>query len=166
MWQRRRAYDGQKLRILLVEDNPDLLRVESHLLQRNRGWVVLAAGQEYRDASSYTSDLKPQVVVLDLDRPAADGLETILHLRNVLPGVGIIGLTLSNGSAYRQAALAAGADDVVCKADMVQDLPPAIQRVGRQRPSRRRRMRLAERWLRRRVGRPLGPYVSGRRLGA
>jgi hypothetical protein len=34
-------------------------------------------------------------------------------MRKVLPGVGIVALTLLKGDAYRQAALAAGADDVV-----------------------------------------------------
>ena len=56
-------------------------------------------------------------------------METISRLRNMLPGVGIIALTLLNDNAYRQAALAAGADDLVRKAEVVTDLLPAIRRV-------------------------------------
>ena len=40
------------------------------------------------------------------------GLETISRLRNMLPDVGIIALTLLEGNAYRQAAMAAGGDDL------------------------------------------------------
>jgi len=43
------------------------------------------------------------------------GLETISRLRNVLPDVGIIALSLLEGDTYRQAAVAAGADDLVRK---------------------------------------------------
>jgi DNA-binding NarL/FixJ family response regulator len=55
--------------------------------------------------------------------------ETISRLRKMLPGVGIIALPLLDSNAYRQAALAAGADDVVSKAELVNDLLPAIRRV-------------------------------------
>ena len=71
-------------------------------------------------------DLQPQVILFGLDRP---GLETISRLRDALPGVGIIAMTLLEGTAYRQAALAAGADDLVRKAELVTDLLPAIRRV-------------------------------------
>ena len=43
--------------------------------------------------------------------------------------MGIITLTLLEGNAYRQAALAAGADDLVRKAELTTDLLPAIWRV-------------------------------------
>jgi hypothetical protein len=42
--------------------------------------------------------------------------------------VGIIALTLLEGDVYRQAALAAGADDVIRKAELTTDLLPAIRR--------------------------------------
>jgi DNA-binding NarL/FixJ family response regulator len=67
------------------------------------------------------------VILIGLDRP---GLETISRLRTVLPGVGIIALTLLNNSASRKAAMAAGADDVVLKAELITDLLPAIRRVA------------------------------------
>ena len=63
-------------------------------------------------------------------------METISRLRNMLPGVGIIALTLLNGNAYQQAALAAGADDLVGKAEVVTDLLPAIRRVAQAKRSR------------------------------
>jgi CheY-like chemotaxis protein len=63
------------------------------------------------------------------------GLETISRLRNMLPGVGIIALTLLEGNAYRQAALAAGADDLVPKAELITDLLP-VRRVTQANRSR------------------------------
>jgi DNA-binding NarL/FixJ family response regulator len=73
------------------------------------------------------------VIVIGLDRPAP---ETITRLRKVLPGVGIIAPTLLAGNAYRQAAMAAGADDVVFKAKLITELLPAIRRVTQAKRSR------------------------------
>ena len=162
MWQRRRIDSALKTRVFLVEDNQDLLRVESHLLRRHRGCLVVAASPNGDAALAHMPDPKPQVIVLDLDRPAADGLGMILFLREALPGVGIIGLTVSKGSAYWQAARAAGADDVVCKSEMVRDLPLAIQQVARLRGFRRRRPLLTQHRLHRRNGHSFRLQVSGR----
>jgi DNA-binding NarL/FixJ family response regulator len=158
--------DGPKTRVLLVEDNQDLLRAESHLLRRHRGCLVVAATLSDDETLAHIPDLKPQVVVLDLDRPAANGLGIIPCLREALPGVGIIGLTVSKGSAYWQAARAAGADDVVCKPDMVRDLPPAIQRVARLRGLRRRRPLLTGHRWHRRKGHAVRVIVSGQSRAA
>jgi hypothetical protein len=43
------------------------------------------------------------------------------HERNMLPGVGIVALTMLEGTAYRQVTLAAGADDLVRKEGDMKD---------------------------------------------
>jgi DNA-binding NarL/FixJ family response regulator len=86
-----------------------------------------------KEALAQTQDLQPQVILIGLDRP---GLETIPRLRKVLPGVGIIVLTLLEGNAYQLAAMAAGADDLVPKAELITDLLPAIRQVMQARLSR------------------------------
>jgi len=83
-----------------------------------------------------TQNLQPQVILIGLDTPGPTGLETIPRLRKVLPNVGIIALTLLEGNAYRQAALAAGAGDVVRKAELTTDLLPAIRHVTQANRSR------------------------------
>ena len=140
----------------LVAENQDLLRVESDLLQRHRGWFVVSAGEEVEEGLRKARDLRPHVVVLDLDRPCTDGLRTILDLREQLPDVHIIGLTVAKGSAHGQAALSAGANAMVCKSEMVRDLPPAIHRAAWSRGIRWRRMNRIERRLRGRSSRSLG----------
>jgi DNA-binding NarL/FixJ family response regulator len=47
----------------------------------------------------------------------------------VLPGVGIIVLSLLNDNVYRKAARAAGADDSVLKAELITDLLSATRQV-------------------------------------
>jgi DNA-binding NarL/FixJ family response regulator len=118
--------DYFNIRLLLVDDNEAFRRVAAEFLQRQPELIVVGAVRGGEEVPAQAQDLGPQVILIGLDRP---GLEIIPRLRKVLPGVGIIVLTLLEGNAYRQAALAAGADDVVPKAQLITGLLPAIRRV-------------------------------------
>jgi DNA-binding NarL/FixJ family response regulator len=120
--------DSLKIRVLLVDENPTFLRIAADFLQRQHDLILAGAICGGEEALTRAQDLGPHVVLIGLDRP---GLETIPRLRKALPGVGIIALTLLEGNAYRQAALAAGADDLIQKAKLITDLLPAIRRVIR-----------------------------------
>ncbi len=118
---------------LLVDDNEAFLRVATDFLRRQHELIVVGAIYGSEEVLAQAQDLGPQVILVGLDRP---GLETISCLREVLPVVGIIALSLLNDNTYRGAALAAGADDVVCKAELIADLLPAIRRVMQAKRSR------------------------------
>jgi len=117
---------------LLVDDNEAFLHAAAEFLHRQRELIVVGAicGKE---VLVQAQDLQPQVILIGLDRSS---LETISRLRKVLPDGGIIALTLLEGNAYRQAALVAGADDLVRKAELITDLLPAIRRVTQANRSR------------------------------
>jgi len=108
-----------------VDDNEASLRITAAPSQRQD---ELTGGGAIRgeEALVQVRDLRPQVILVGPDRP---GLETISRLRKVLPGVGIIALTPLNDNACRQTALAAGADDLVPKAELTTKLLPAIRLV-------------------------------------
>jgi DNA-binding NarL/FixJ family response regulator len=118
--------DSLKIRVLVVDDNEAFLRVATDFLQRHDDLIVVGAICGDEEALAQVQDLQPRVILIGLEGPA---LETISGLRKMLPGVGIITLTLLEGNAYRQAALAAGADELVRKAELTTDLVPAIRRV-------------------------------------
>ena len=127
--------DSFKIRVLLVDDNEAFLRVATDFLQRHHDLIVVGAICGGEEALAQAQDLGPQVILIGLDKP---GLETISRLRKMLPGVGIIALTLLEGNAYRQAAMAAGADDIVPKAQLITGLLTAIRRVMQAKRSPRR----------------------------
>jgi DNA-binding NarL/FixJ family response regulator len=118
--------DSLKIRVLVVDDNEAFLHVATDFLRRHDELTVVGAICGGEEALAQAQDLGPQVILIGLDMP---GLEILPRLQNILPGVGIIALTLLKDNAYRQAALAAGADDVVPKAELITDLLPAIRRV-------------------------------------
>jgi two-component system nitrate/nitrite response regulator NarL len=118
-----------KISVLLVDDHEAFLRVATEFLQRHDELAIVGAARGGEEALTLAQDLRPQVILIDLNMPGLSGLETIARLRAMLPEVSIIALTLLDPKAYRQAALAAGADDFVPKANLSTDLLPAIQRV-------------------------------------
>jgi DNA-binding NarL/FixJ family response regulator len=121
---------GPKIRVLLVDDHEPFLRVATDFLQRQHELVVVGALRGGEEALAQAQDLRPQVILIDLNMPGLNGLETIPRLRAMLPEAGIIALTLLDINIYRQPALAAGADDFVSKANLTADLLPAIRRVA------------------------------------
>jgi DNA-binding NarL/FixJ family response regulator len=120
--------EERRLAVLLVDDSQMFLDVAIAFLQRHDELLVVGAVLGGEEALVQAQELQPHVILIDLDMPGLAGLETIPRLRAMLPQAGIIALTLLSGSAYRQATLAAGGDDLVPKATMSTDLLPAIER--------------------------------------
>ena len=117
-----------QITVLLVDDNPTFLRIASRFLERQNEVVVAGTAGGGEEALLQARALRPQVILLDLAMPDLPGLDAIPRLRVILPEAHIIALTLLDSEGYRQAALAAGAEDFVSKTVMNTDLLPAIRR--------------------------------------
>jgi CheY-like chemotaxis protein len=117
--------------VMLVDDNPVFLRATSQFLEAHDDVVVVGTANGGDKALERVEGLHPQVVLIDLAMPGLPGLETIPHLRRMMPNLRIIALTVMNSPSFRQAALAAGADVFLAKANMRTDLLPAIRQLMR-----------------------------------
>ena len=122
--------EASKIRVFLVDDHEVFLRAATEFLQRHDDLTVVGVARRGEEALIQIQDLRPQVILVDLNMIGMCGLETIHRLRAMLPEAGIIALTLLDPKVYRQATVAAGADDFVLKANLSTDLLPAIRRVA------------------------------------
>lgn len=116
--------------VMLVDDNPTFLGIAARFLQQHDEVRVVSAAVGGEEAIGLAQAIQPQVILLDLAMPELPGLKAIPLLREALPRVGIIALTLLNTDGYRQAALAAGANDFVAKGNMNTELLPAIRKLA------------------------------------
>ena len=66
-------------RVLVVDDHP-LLRDVQVLLLREAGYVATALSGA-REALACLSDLRPDLIVLDMSMPGMDGYQFLRHLR-------------------------------------------------------------------------------------
>jgi two-component system, OmpR family, KDP operon response regulator KdpE len=114
----RRAASGH-LRVLIVEDEPALLRaLQINLRARGYDVATAAAGGE---ALAEARRQAPDAVLLDLGLPDIDGTEVIRELRG-WSGAPVIVLSGRAGSGDKIGALDAGADDYVTKPFDIEEL--------------------------------------------
>ena len=74
--------------------------------------------------------LVPDIILVDLARPASKRLQTVATLRSVYPNIPIITFMPIVSKEYTQASLNAGASACVPKAEMADVLLQTMQRVG------------------------------------
>ncbi|HNQ84205.1 MAG TPA: response regulator transcription factor [Bacteroidales bacterium] len=105
----------EQYRILLVDDEPDILEFLGYNLRRE-GFEVFTSSNG-RDGLAKVKEHKPHLVVLDVMMPEMDGIETCREIRQIpeLRNTLVIFLT-ARGEDYSQiAGFDAGADDYVTK---------------------------------------------------
>ena len=105
--------DGTPVRILVVDDEPNLAEVLSSVL-RHEGWEVQSAGSGV-DAVRTGREFRPDAVVLDMMLPDFDGLEVMRRLREDNPRMSVLFLTARDSVEDRIAGITAGGDDYVTK---------------------------------------------------
>jgi two-component system, OmpR family, alkaline phosphatase synthesis response regulator PhoP len=102
-------------RILLVDDEEDILEFVSYNLQRE-GFKVFSA-RNGTEAIQMTTKVKPDLIILDVMMPEMDGIAACEEIRK-LPGSKnvIIAFLTARGEDYSQiAGFEAGADDYITK---------------------------------------------------
>ncbi|MBM9503288.1 response regulator transcription factor [Streptomyces sp. KK5PA1] len=105
--------DGSPVRILVVDDEPDLAEVLSGVLEYE-GWQVRTAG-DVAGAVAEARAFRPDAVVLDVMLPDGDGLSVLKQLRAEQPEVCVLFLTARDSVEDRIAGITAGGDDYVTK---------------------------------------------------
>jgi two-component system KDP operon response regulator KdpE len=123
-----RAGRGAGMKVLVVEDEPQLLRAMRITLHA-RGYEVRTAATGQR-ALAEAAAAHPDIVVLDLGLPDLDGVAVITGLRG-WTNVPIIVLSGRTSGEDKVAALDAGADDYVTKPFGVDELLARIRAVAR-----------------------------------
>ncbi|MFE9118615.1 response regulator transcription factor [Streptomyces sp. NPDC007172] len=105
--------DGEPVRILVVDDEPDITDVLSGVMA-GEGWQVRTAA-DGTTALATARDFRPDAVVLDWMLPDLDGLQILRALRREAPQVCVLFLTARDAVEDRIAGITAGGDDYVTK---------------------------------------------------
>jgi CheY-like chemotaxis protein len=115
-------------RILLVEDDPHLAALYLEVLGAHGHDVALATnGQE---ALERIADVAPQLILLDLQMPVMDGLETAARLKaSEHAGIPVFALTNLQLPEEIAAALEAGCDGYLAKPHDPSDLADELAAV-------------------------------------
>jgi DNA-binding response OmpR family regulator len=117
------------MRILVIEDEPQLARHISSALLRNGHLPMVqhdgAAGLQACLAET------PDLIVLDLNLPSLDGMSVLTQLRQTKCSSRVIVLTAKGELEHRIRGLNAGADDYLAKPFSMDELVARIEALGR-----------------------------------
>jgi two-component system chemotaxis response regulator CheB len=121
-----------KIRILIVDDAVVVRRLVADLLSGDPALEVAGTAANGRIALSRIDQLQPDLVLLDVEMPEMDGLQTLATLRKTHPALPVIMLSrfTSRGAATTLDALALGANDYVAMPDGVRNLEEALRDLG------------------------------------
>lgn len=116
-------------RVMVVDDHALYREATIRFLEGQGPYVVVGTAADGDEALAKAPALVPDVILVDLSMPVRSGLETIPELRRLLPGAGIVVLSIADDPAYHAAAAAAGADAFVSKPQAADELLPVLGRV-------------------------------------
>ena len=120
---------GGEARLLVVEDEPTILELLSGSLWFAGFDVVTAASGV--EALRVTAVIRPDLILLDVMMPDADGFEVIRQLRSGGPRIPVIFLTARDAVRDRVAGLTLGGDDYITKPFSLDEVLARIRAVLR-----------------------------------
>ena len=126
------------MRILIADDNPLLRRVLRATLEAHEGWTVCCEAADGVEAIEQAKCCVPDIILLDLAMPNANGIDAARTISQLRPGVPIVLFTLYASPALDVQAREAGVQRVISKS-RPETLLPAIEEAWKQIQNRARR---------------------------
>jgi DNA-binding NarL/FixJ family response regulator len=117
------------IKVLLADDHSIVRAGLRRIIEESEDIEVIAEADEGRTAIHLAREKKPDVAVIDISMPGLDGLEVISQLKNYLPDLPIIMLTMHEEEQYVVRAIEAGAMGYVTKRSAPEHIVKAIQQV-------------------------------------
>src|SRR5688572_16519293 len=126
--------DGGKgiIKILLVDDMPEAREGIKKLLQFEQEFKVIGTASNGREGVAQAKELKPDIVIMDINMPDMDGLEAAAQITKAMPMVGVIMMSVQDDSDYMQRAMLAGARFFLTKPPDMDKLYTTIRTVYEQ----------------------------------
>lgn len=118
-------------RIVLADDHARIRMGLRYLLARLPDVRVVGEASDGREALDLVHQLEPDVLLLDMEMPGLDGIETARALQSEGSNVKILALSVHDDPEYIQGVLQMGAVGYLTKDEAVEQLGSAIQSVSR-----------------------------------
>src|SRR5882724_12598357 len=121
-------------RIVIVDDHPLFRKGLEQLIHSDGTFAVCGEAGSAAEAMEVIRKLDPDLVIVDLTLPGANGIELIKNIRAESPKLPILVLSMHDESLYALRALRAGAKGYVMKHEAMTNVVQAIHEVFNGRP--------------------------------
>ena len=120
----------RKLRILLVDDNSEHLRGVKELISLEAGYDVVGATTSANVAINLIKKYRPDIVLMDINMPEKDGLQTIQEIEKLDLGTKVIALSGYDDADLIFRAMKLGAKGYILKTMASAQLIYAIDEIA------------------------------------
>jgi DNA-binding NarL/FixJ family response regulator len=117
----------RSVRVLLVDDADPIRLLLRGLLGGAAGIEVVGEAGDGAEAIELARRLRPDVVLMDVTMPVLDGVSATAVITEELPGIRVLGLSISGDSETAERMVAAGAADYLTKGGAADDLIAAVR---------------------------------------
>jgi DNA-binding NarL/FixJ family response regulator len=121
-------------RIVIVDDHPLFRKGLEQLIHSEDGFAVCGEANNAPEAMDVIRKLNPDLAIVDLSLPGANGIELIKNIRAEFSKLPILVLSMHDESLYALRALRAGAEGYVMKHEAMTNVIQAIREVFNGRP--------------------------------
>lgn len=121
------AAEFTPITVVLVEDDVRIRSSLERIIRRDAGIRLLGGFPNAEEALIRIPELRPRVVVLDINLPGMDGIECVKQLCRLLPRVQILMLTVHEDSESIFHSISAGANGYLIKPPRAVELLAAIR---------------------------------------
>ena len=119
----------QEATILIVDDHPLLRHGLRDVIGQSSRFKIVGEAPDGQEALRQLACLKPQMVILDIDMPRLNGLETLRAIRELPFAVKAIILTMYKEEDMFNAAMDLGAKAYVLKENAANEIVAALEKV-------------------------------------
>jgi DNA-binding NarL/FixJ family response regulator len=121
-------------RIVIVDDHPLFRKGLEQLIHSDGAFAVCGEAGNAAESMDVIRKLNPDLAIVDLSLPGANGIELIKNIRAEFPNLPILVLSMHDESLYGLRALRAGANGYVMKHEAMANVVHAIHEVFSGRP--------------------------------
>ena len=126
-WTKKRGR-VEKIRVLIVDDSSAVRDGLQSILRAHPEIEVVGEAADGLEAMDEAERLRPDVILMDAQMPEMDGVEATRRIKETLPNIKILFLTVH--TEHMDAAITAGADSYLLKDCGRHELLQAIRKLG------------------------------------
>jgi DNA-binding NarL/FixJ family response regulator len=121
--------EDARSRILIADDHELMRRGLRGLLESHDEWAVCGEAIEGTEAVRKSTELKPDLVIMDVNLPGLSGIDAALQIRQEREAAKILFFTVHDSEEIIREIVGAGAQGYVAKSRASQDLVEAVRNV-------------------------------------
>ena len=120
---------GEKISVVIVDDVEETREYLTKLLHFESGIQVVGEAADADSGIAVSRELRPDIVLMDINMPGRDGISATEAIRAQVPGTQVIMMSVQAEADYLRRSMLAGAREFLTKPFSGDELANAIRRV-------------------------------------